>query len=136
MFKKTAQKAKRIFAYDDLKDGAQYIKSTTQTALQKDEQAATVNRYSQLSPEDIQKSSQSYRRLFILMSSLSGLGVLYFLVALFTAHFQLAFCVFLFIVVCGSQTFKYHFHLTQLKNKKLNLTLKEWVAQFKSGKGE
>ena len=79
-----------------------------------------------LSEPDIMERQQSFYRLFIIMALVTG-GVLgYSFYLLFSGHFMAAMASFAVSLIASAVSFRNHFWHTQLKHRKLGMTVKEW----------
>jgi len=81
----------------------------------------------ELSEADIQQRKKEFTRLFYMFLAIS-LGIIGYAVYMaYQGYFGA--CLISFCLACYSftQTFKWHFWLFQIRNRKLGCTLKEWL---------
>ncbi len=81
------------------------------------------------SEQDIQRRKRDFFRLVIIMS-LFTIGVFaYFLYHLSSRHILAMMVSFVLSLLCATMTFRYHFWYSQLKQRKLGMTFKEWLMK-------
>ena len=80
-----------------------------------------------ISSEKILEARQAFKRLFTLFLIISLLVLLYFFYVLLEGHFFTAIISFCVLLMCLSQSFKYHFWFVQIEKKKLGCSIREWL---------
>lgn len=81
------------------------------------------------SEQDIQQRKRAFFRLVIVMLLLT-IGVFaYFLYHLSSRHILAMMVSFVLTLLCATMTFRYHFWYSQLKQRKLGMTFKEWFVK-------
>lgn len=140
LFSNIGKTAKRAVGFQSLKTETSLIKESAEILLdgmkesskknQDSGAAAAISQFSQLNPEDVARSLKIYTRLLRLFLVLDILGVIYFLISLARHQWILALSIIFFILICGAFSFRFHFFLTIIKNKNLNLSLISYLSQF------
>ncbi len=108
-----------------------YVKSLffTEQTLRLETFEQAVERL-QLTEEDLTTRKKEFFKLFIIFLSCSILLFTYTMVITIKYKNLYGFFLGIGLTILGlSNTFKYHFWLTQINKKKLGLTFKEWLDQ-------
>lgn len=139
LFSNIGKTAKRAVGFQSLKTETSLIKESAEILLDgvkesskktQNTDAPAISQFSQINPEDVAHSLKIYTRLLRLFLVLDILGVIYFLISLARHQWILALSIIFFILICGAFSFRFHFFLTIIKNKNLNLSLISYLSQF------
>jgi hypothetical protein len=81
-----------------------------------------------LDDEKLEKESKALRMLSFLLLGLTILIFIYGVFMLFFASQMIGGVILCVSLVGFSLAFRYHFYYTSIKQKRLNLTIKEWMS--------
>lgn len=102
------------------------IKYTRQDkAIAKD--VSTIN----LDTNETNKKTSSLKKIYRIYLTLTLIIFIYFIFNVIMYSILSAIICLSITIFLLSQAFKYHFYITQLKYKKLDLTLQEWISIIK-----
>ena len=126
--KKTAQRATYFQGLKEetllIKDSAQSLIDNVKEVTQQEKTASqSTKKFSELDPEDIAYSSKIYVRLLGIFIFLDIMGLVYLIYTLARHDWFSSFSVFVFLIICGALTFRFHFLLTVIREKNLQLSL-------------
>ncbi len=135
-FSKIKSTAKRATYFQDLKDETLLIKNSAKSLIdnarevtQQEKTASQSNKkFSDLDPEDITYSSKIYTRLLGIFIFLDVVGLVYLIYTLARHDWFSSFSVFVFLIICGALTFRFHFLLTVIRKQNLQLTLLNYFS--------
>lgn len=135
-FSKLKTTAKRATYFQDLKEETVLIKESAQSLLdnvkevtaQEKKAAHSTKQFSELNPEDIAYSSKMYVRLLGIFMFLDALGLVYLIYTLAKHLWMSSFSVLFFLIICGALTFRFHFLLTVIREKNLQLSLARYFS--------
>jgi len=130
-FSKIKTTAQRATYFQDLKDETILIKDSAQSLIdgvkevtqQEKIASQSTKQFSELDPEDIAYSSKMYVRLLGIFIFLDVVGLIYLIYTLARHDWFSSFSVFVFLIICGALTFRFHFLLTVIRQKNLQLSL-------------
>ncbi len=137
-FSKLKKTAQRATYFDDLKEETVLIKNSAESLInsvkevnQEEKKAnQSPKKFSEINPEDIAYSSRMYTRLLGLFIGLDVLGLIYLIYTLAKHSWMTALSVVFFLIICGALSFRFHFLLMVIKQKNLQLTLLQYLAQW------
>jgi intracellular multiplication protein IcmV len=129
-FKKKVDTAKRVVAYSDLKNDAQFLKSTLQNMWGQvgnatDKTPRSIDSLG-LSEEALSEMKRMWTILLTVFLCLLGFAVLFLVYNLVQHNYWVSLISIALICLFAAQSFKYHFSLFQLKQGKLGCTWREW----------
>jgi hypothetical protein len=81
--------------------------------------------------DEIKKNRKVCKKIYKVFLVIALMFFMYFIFNLIDYNVYAAVISFSLTIFFLSQTFKYHFYLTQLEHKKLDLTLQEWISIVK-----
>lgn len=142
-FSKLGKTAKRAVAYDSLKAETMLVKNSAEVFIDGIKEAQSKNKesgdpakqtqFKDLNPEEITESAKLYKKLLGLFLLLDCIGIVYLILGLIKHDWMLSLLILFFILVCGALSFRFHFYLTVIKEKNLNLSLSAYFSQFMKG---
>lgn len=121
----------RWMSFSALKENTQNTKSlikdvfTPEKAKHKETFEQAMARL-QLTEADINQRKKEFTHLFLFFSALGLSIIAYAIYMAFTARYMVAFISLCVALYAFAQSFRFHFWLFQIKNRKLGCTIQEW----------